>query len=166
MFILRFVQYAHLLPTLAIPYKRDGKAIVLLYSDKTNQLLRKRNLSFANIVFAAVLLPFFWGKRPEIFEKQQVFQTCFSKKCRKKTHTYRLFADISFSFGVLNKLLFANWFATQFYHKPNNISSGICLFFEKYKNKSRINHCGLILPDKLIYLFLKTASFIILANSS
>ena len=80
MFVLRFVQYAHLLPTPAIPYKRDGKAIVLLYSDKTNQLLRKRNLSFANIVFAAV----FWGKRPEIFEKQQVFQTCFSKKCRKK----------------------------------------------------------------------------------
>ena len=32
--------------------------------------------------------------------------------------------------------------------------------------KSRINRCGLILPDKLIYLFLKTASFIILANSS
>lgn len=80
MFVLRFVQYAHLLPTPAIPYKRDGKAIVLLYSDKTNQLLRKRNLSFANIVFAAV----FGGKRPEIFEKQQVFQTCFSKKCRKK----------------------------------------------------------------------------------
>lgn len=80
MFVLRFVQYTHLLPTPAIPYKRDGKAIVLLYSDKTNQLLRKRNLSFANIVFAAV----FGGKRPEIFEKQQVFQTCFSKKCRKK----------------------------------------------------------------------------------
>lgn len=80
MFVLRFVQYAHLLPTPAIPYKRDGKVILLLYSDKTNQLLRKRNLSFANIVFAAV----FWGKRPEIFEKQQVFQTCFSKKCRKK----------------------------------------------------------------------------------
>ena len=80
MFVLRFVQYAHLLPTPAIPYKRDGNAIVLLYSDKTNQLLRKRNLSFANIVFAAV----FGGKRPEIFEKQQVFQTCFSKKCRKK----------------------------------------------------------------------------------
>lgn len=80
MFVLRFVQYAHLLPTPAIPYKRDGKAIVLLYSDKTNQLLRKRNLSFANIVFAAV----FWEKRAEIFEKQQVFQTCFSKKCRKK----------------------------------------------------------------------------------
>ena len=80
MFVLRFVQYAHLLPTPAIPYKRDGKAIVLLYSDKTNQLLRKRNFSFANIVFAAV----FWGKRPEIFKKQQVFQTCFSKKCRKK----------------------------------------------------------------------------------
>ena len=80
MFVLRFVQYTHLLPTPAIPYKRDGKAIVLLYSDKTNQLLRKRNFSFTNIVFAAV----FWGKRPEIFEKQQVFQTCFSKKCRKK----------------------------------------------------------------------------------
>lgn len=80
MFVLRFVQYTHLLPTPAIPYKRDGKAIVLLYSDKTNQLLRKRNLSFANIVFAAV----FCGKRPKIFEKQQVFQTCFSKKCRKK----------------------------------------------------------------------------------
>lgn len=80
MFVLRFVQYAHLLPTPAIPYKREVKAIVLLYSDKTNQLLRKRNLSFANIVFAAV----FCGKRPEIFEKQQVFQTCFSKKCRKK----------------------------------------------------------------------------------
>lgn len=95
MFVLRFVQYAHLLPTSAIAYKRDVKAIVLLYSDKTNQLLRKRNLSFANIVFAAV----FCGKRPEIFEKQQVFQTCFSKKRRKKTHTYRLFADISFFFG-------------------------------------------------------------------
>lgn len=80
MFVLRFVQYTHLLPTPAIPYKRDVKAIVLLYSDKTNQLLRKRNFSFANIVFAAV----FCGKRPEIFEKQQVFQTCFSKKCRKK----------------------------------------------------------------------------------
>lgn len=80
MFVLRFVQYTHLLPTPAIPYKRDGKAIVLLYSDKTNQLLRKRNLSFANIVFAAV----FCGKRAEISEKQQVFQTCFSKKCRKK----------------------------------------------------------------------------------
>lgn len=80
MFVLGFRQYAHLLPTSAIPYKRDGKAIVLLYSDKTTQLLRKRNISFANIVFAAV----FWGKRPEIFEKQQVFQTCFSKKCRKK----------------------------------------------------------------------------------
>lgn len=95
MFVLRFVQYAHLLPTPAIPYKRDVKAIVLLYSDKTNQLLRKRNLSFANIVFAAV----FGGKRTEIFEKQQVFQTCFSKKCRKKKHTYRLFTDISFFFG-------------------------------------------------------------------
>ena len=80
MFVLRFVQYTHLLPTPAIPYKRDGKAIVLLYSDKTNQLLRKRNLSFANIVFATV----FCGKRAEISEKQQVFQTCFSKKCRKK----------------------------------------------------------------------------------
>ncbi len=80
MFVLRFVQYAHLLPTPAIPYKRDGNAIVLLYSDKTNQLLRKRNLSFANIVFATV----FCGKRAEISEKQQVFQTCFSKKCRKK----------------------------------------------------------------------------------
>lgn len=80
MFVLRFVQYTHLLPTPAIPYKRDGKAIVLLYSDKTTQLPRKRNFSFANIVFAAV----FWRKRQEIFEKQQVFQTCFSKKCRKK----------------------------------------------------------------------------------
>lgn len=80
MFVLRFVQYTHLLPTPAIPYKRDGKAIVLLYSDKTNQLLRKRNFSFTNIVFATV----FCGKRAEISEKQQVFQTCFSKKCRKK----------------------------------------------------------------------------------
>ena len=80
MFVLRFVQYTHLLPTPAIPYKRDGKAIVLLYSDKTNQLLRKRNFSFTNIVFATV----FCGKRAEIFEKQQVFQTCFSIKCRKK----------------------------------------------------------------------------------
>lgn len=80
MFVLRFVQYAHPLPTPEIVYKRDGKAIVLLYSDKTNQLLRKRNFSFANIVFAAV----FCGKRPEIFEKQQVFQTCFSKKMSKK----------------------------------------------------------------------------------
>lgn len=87
MFVLRFVQYAHLLPTPAIPYKRDVKAIVLLYSDKTNQLLRKRNLSFANIVIAAV----FWGKRPEIFEKQQVFQTCFSKKCRKKNAYVSIF---------------------------------------------------------------------------
>lgn len=163
MFVLRFVQYAHLLPTPAIAYKRDGKAIVLLYSDKTNQLLRKRNLSFANIVFAAV----FWGRRPEIFEKQQVFQTCFSKKNVVKK---RIRIDFSptypFPSAIRNKLLFANWFTTQFYHKPNNISSGICLFFEKYKNKSRINRCGLILPDKLIYLFLKTASFIILANSS
>lgn len=162
MFVLRFVQYAHLLPTPAIPYKRDGKAIVLLYSDKTNQLLRKRNFSFANIVFAAV----FWGKRPEIFEKQQVFQTCFSKKCRKKRIRIDFLLTYSFPSAIRNKLLFANWFATQFYHKPNNISSGICLFFEKYKNKSRINRCGLILPDNLIYLFLKTASFIILANSS
>lgn len=95
MFVLRFVQYTHLLPTPAIHYKRDGKAIVLLYSDKTNQLLRKRNFSFANIVFAAV----FCGKRAEISEKQQVFQTCFSKNVVKKTHTYRLFADISFSIG-------------------------------------------------------------------
>ena len=95
MFVLLFVQYAHLLPTPAIPYKRDGKAIVLLYSDKTNQLLRKRNLSFANIVFAAV----FWGKRPEIFENNKFFKPVFQKKCRKKTHTYRLFADISFLFG-------------------------------------------------------------------
>ena len=162
MFVLRFVQYAHLLPTPAIPYKRDVKAIVLLYSDKTNQLLRKRNFSFANIVFAAV----FWGKRPEIFEKQQVFQTCFSKKCRKKRIRIDFLPTYPFPSAILNKLLFANWFATQFYHKPNNISSGICLFFEKYKNKSRINRCGLILLDKLIYLFLKTASFIILANSS
>ena len=162
MFVLRFVLYTHLLPTPAIPYKRDGKAIVLLYSDKTNQLLRKRNFSFANIVFAAV----FCGKRAEIFEKQQVFQTCFSKKCRKKSIRIDFLPTYPFSSAILNKLLFANWFATQFYHKPNNISSGICLFFEKYKNKSRINRCGLILPDNLIYLFLKTASFIILANSS
>lgn len=163
MFVLRFVQYAHLLPTPAIPYKRDGNAIVLLYSDKTNQLLRKRNLSFANIVFATV----FCGKRAEISEKQQVFQTCFSKKCRKKKRIRIDFLPTyPFPSAILSKLLFANWFATQFYHKPNNISSGICLFFEKYKNKSRINRCGLILLDKLIYLFLKTASFIILANSS
>lgn len=162
MFVLRFVQYAHLLPTPAIPYKRDVKAIVLLYSDKTNQLLRKRNLSFANIVFAAV----FWGKRPEIFEKQQVFQTCFSKNVVKKRIRIDFSPTYPFPSAIRNKLLFANWFATQFYHKPNNISSGICLFFEKYKNKSRINRCGLILLDKLIYLFLKTASFIILANSS
>ena len=162
MFVLRFVQYAHLLPTPAIPYKRDGKAIVLLYSDKTNQLLRKRNLSFANIVFAAV----FGGKRAEIFEKQQVFQTCFQKKVVKKRIRIDFLPTYPFPSAIVNKLLFTNWFATQFYHKPNNISSGICLFFEKYKNKSRINRCGLILPDKLIYLFLKTASFIILANSS
>lgn len=162
MFVLRFVQYTHLLPTPAIPYKRDGKAIVLLYSDKTNQLLRKRNFSFANIVFAAV----FCGKRAEIFEKQQVFQTCFSKNVVKKRIRIDFLPTYPFPSAILNKLLFANWFATQFYHKPNNISSGICLFFEKYKNKSRINRCGLILLDKLIYLFLKTASFIILANSS
>lgn len=127
MFVLRFVQYAHLLPTPVIPYKRDGKAIVLLYSDKTNQLLRKRNFSFANIVFAAV----FCGKRAEIFEKQQVFQTCFSKKCRKKSIRIDFSPTYPFSSAILNKLLFANWFATQFYHKPNNISSGICLFFLK-----------------------------------
>lgn len=135
MFVLRFVQYAHLLPTPAIPYKRDGKAIVLLYSDKTNQLLRKRNLSFANIVFAAV----FWGKRPEIFEKQQVFKPVFQKNVVKKRIRIDFLPTYPFPSAILNKLLFANWFATQFYHKPNNISSGICLFFEKYKNKSRIN---------------------------
>ena len=152
MFVLRFVQYVHLLPTHAIPYKRDGKAIVLLYSDKTTQLLRKRNLSFANIVFAAVLLPFFLGKRPEIFEKQQVFQTCFSKKCRKKRIRIDFSPTYPFPSAIRNKLLFANWFATQFYHKANNISSGICLFFEKYKNKSRINRCGLILQIENIII--------------
>lgn len=163
MFVLRFVQYAHLLPTPAIPYKRDGKAIVLLYSDKTNQLLRKRNLSFANIVFAAV----FWGKRPEIFEKQQVFQTCFSKKCRKKNayvSTFcrhilflrRYLANYCLQTGLqLNSTINQIIYQVEF----------VC-FLKKYKNKSRINRCGLILLYKLIYLFLKTASFIILANSS
>lgn len=162
MFVLRFVQYAHLLPTPAIPYKRDGKAIVLLYSDKTNQLLRKRNLSFANIVFAAV----FGGKRPEILKNNKFFKPVFQKNVVKKRIRIDFSPTYPFPSAIVNKLLFANWFATQFYHKPNNISSGICLFFEKYKNKSRINRCGLILLDKLIYLFLKTASFIILANSS
>lgn len=76
MFVLRFVQYAHLLPTPAIPYKRDGKAIVLLYSDKTNQLLRKRNLSFANIVFAAVFL----GESDRKFLKTTSFSNLFFKK--------------------------------------------------------------------------------------
>lgn len=163
MFVLRFVQYAHLLPTPAIPYKRDGKAIVLLYSDKTTQLLRKRNFSFANIVFAAV---FFGESDRKFLKKNKFFKPVFQKKCRKKRIRIDFSLTYPFPSTILNKLLFANWFATQFYHKPNNISSGICLFFEKYKNKSRINRCGLILLDKLIYLFLKTASFIILANSS
>lgn len=81
MFVLRFVQYTHLLPTPAIPYKRDGKAIVLLYSDKTNQLLRKRNLSFANIVFAAV---FFGESDRKFLKNNKFFKPVFQKKCRKK----------------------------------------------------------------------------------
>ena len=138
MFVLRFVQYAHLLPTPAIPYKRDVKAIVLLYSDKTNQLLRKRNLSFANIVFAAV----FWGNRLEIFEKQQVFKPVFQKNVVKKRIRIDFLPTYPFPSAILNKLLFANWFATQFYHKPNNISSGNCLFLKNTKIKAELTAEG------------------------
>ena len=136
MFVLRFVQYTNLLPTPAIPYKRDGKAIVLLYSDKTNQLLRKRNLSFANIVFAAV---FFGESDRKFLKNNKFFKPVFQKNVVKKRIRIDFLPTYPFSSAIVNKLLLANWFATQFYHKPNNISSGICLFFEKYKNKSRIN---------------------------
>lgn len=58
----------------AIPYKQDGKAIVLLYSDKTTQLLRKRNLSFANIVFAAV---FFVENDSKFLKNNKFFKPVF-----------------------------------------------------------------------------------------
>lgn len=84
MFVLRFVQYAHLLPTPAIPYKRDVKAIVLLYSDKTNQLLRKRNLSFANIVFAAVF--FGGGSDRKFLKNNKFFKPVFQKNVVKNAY--------------------------------------------------------------------------------
>ena len=150
MFVLWFRQYATpLLPMPAIPYKRDGKAIVLLYSDKTTQLLRKRNLSFANIVFAAVFL----GESDRKFLKNnKFFKPVFQKIVVKKRIRINFSPTHPFPSAILNKLLFTNWFATQFYHKPNNISSEICPFFEKYKNKSRINRCGLILQIENIII--------------
>ena len=124
---------------------------------------------YANVILVLQtlsLLPFFGEGDRKFLKNNKFFKPVFQKNVVKKRIRIDFSPTYPFSSAIVNKLLFANWFATQFYHKPNNISSGICLFFEKYKNKSRINRCGLILLDKLIYLFLKTASFIILANSS
>ena len=163
MFVLRFVQYTHLLPTPAIPYKRDGKAIVLLYSDKTNQLLRKRNFSFANIVFAAVFL----GKATGNFWKTTSFSNLFFKKCRKKNAYVSTFC---------RHILFLRRYVTNYCLQTGlQLNSTInqiiyqvefVCFLKNTKIKAELTAVWLILLDKLIYLFLKTASFIILANSS
>ena len=136
MFVLRFVQYTHLLPTPAISYKRDGKAIVL-YCIPTKQISYYANVIL--VLQTLSLLPFSVESERKFLKNNKFFKPVFQKNVVKKRIRIDFSPTYPFPSAIRNKLLFANWFATQFYHKPNNISSGICLFFEKYKNKSRIN---------------------------
>lgn len=82
MFVLRFVQYAHLLPTPAIPYKRDGKAIV--YCIPTKQISYYANVIL--VLQTLSLLPFFGESDRKFLKNNKFFKPVFQKNVVKNAY--------------------------------------------------------------------------------